>query len=89
VNYPWWIKSLGWGLGAALVAAMFSEIIFTLGRMVLPLSNATFEQWADDPPVGTMCLIVGVLVTVFALGIELGQRGQRGRHGGASADESR
>lgn len=74
MTYPWWMRSIGVGVGTALAAAIFSDMIFTLGLAVLPLSNETYEQWADNPPTAVMCLIVGVLATVFALGVQVGQR---------------
>lgn len=74
VNYPWWLRCLAYGLGGALVAALFSDWLFGLALMVLPLSNSTFERWADDPPVGVVCLLVGLLVAVFSAGLEFGAR---------------
>lgn len=74
MNYPWWLRSVGEGVGCALVAALFSDVIFGVARMVLPLSNATFERWVDDPPVAALVIGAGVLCTVFSLGICYGQR---------------
>jgi hypothetical protein len=74
INYPWWLRCIGYGFGGALVAAMFSDVLFGLGMIVLPLSDPTFERWADNPPVGILCLLAGLLVAVFSAGLELGAR---------------
>lgn len=74
MKYPWWLQAIGYGLGGALVAAIFSDGIFAVGLAVLPLSAGTFARWANNPPVGALCFGVGLVVAVFAAGILLGAR---------------
>lgn len=69
MNNPWWLRSLGYGVGAMIPTAIFGDMILGVAVFFLPLSQATAGRWHDNPPVGALCLIVGALVAVFALGL--------------------